>query len=288
MANFFIDGTRFLLTWSQAGVLTKPVIRDVLKGNGAIKYCVICEEKHLDGNKHFHALVIYERRLKRRVNVFTIDRCICNVKNLKTQADVKRALKYVKKDGDYDEIGIEPDYCKKLDKGEKVKYILENDERNCALSGYFNFSELARISFIKNMCLEKWPAWKKRNVMWFWGETGSGKTRNAREQLLAMYDDVWMSSGKLDMFFNGYHGQKAAILDDFRPGVLRFDMLLRILDGYPVTVNVKGSVCEWLAETIIITAPVEPCDMFINRETGQEWDHLDQLLRRIDLIRKFP
>lgn len=100
-------------------------------------------------------------------------------------------------------------------------------------------------------------------------------------------NDIWCSGGKLDPFFVGYTGQRAAILDDMRPGTIRFEFLLRILDGYPVWVNIKGSQVQWLAEIIIITAPTRPNDMYVNRETGQEWDNLDQLLRRIDDIREF-
>lgn len=221
--------------------------------------------------------------------MFTIGENVCNVRGLKTMRDVRQAINYVKKDGLIIEVENPPDWLLKPDKREKMKYALENSLKDCIDIGYFNFSELARIPTIKMMYLDKWPRWKKREVLWFHGATGTGKTRTALEQLTEKYGhDVWLSCGKLDVFFNGYCGQKGVILDDFRPGVLRFEMLLRILDGYPVTVNVKGSTCEWLAETIIITAPVEPCDMFINRETGQEWDHLDQLLRRIDLIRLFP
>ena len=91
----------------------------------------------------------------------------------------------------------------------------------------------------------------------------------------------------MDPFFLGYTGQQGVILDDFRPGTIRFEMLLRILDGYPVIVNIKGGQTEWLANTIIITAPTQPSEMYVNRETGQEWDHLDQLIRRIDDIREF-
>lgn len=124
--------------------------------------------------------------------------------------------------------------------------------------------------------------------MWFHGQTGTGKTREAVRQMEHLYgDNYYISCGKIDPFMIGYEGQNGVILDDFRPGYCRFEYLLRLLDGYRCLINIKGGQCEWLAETIIITAPIPPNDMFVNRETGQEWDHLDQLLRRIDLIKLF-
>ena len=46
----------------------------------------------------------------------------------------------------------------------------------------------------------------------------------------------------------------------------------------------------WNAELIIFTAPVAPQDMFIDKETHQQWDGYDQLIRRIteENILEFP
>lgn len=289
MANFEIDGSRWLLTWPQSEALETINIQQYLLSLGEIEYMVICSEYHQIQGSHHHAVVLFKKRLKKTYNCFNIDIYNCNVKKLKTQADVKRAVKYVKKDGSLLIYGNEPEYMKKLTKGEKVEFALNNSLKKCLNSGYYSFSELTRIQQIKNMNLDKWPFFAKRVVHWYCGETGTGKTRTAMEKLSECYSrqDIWISSGKIDPFLIGYNGQRAVVLDDFRPGFCRFELLLRLLDGYPVYVNVKGGQCEWLAEVIIITAPVEPNEMFINRETGQEWDHLDQLKRRIDEIKFF-
>lgn len=186
-------------------------------------------------------------------------------------------------------MGAEPECIKKLDKKEKALYVIQHTNKQCVESGYFSFSELRNLDHIRSLWNNDWPPFKKRKVYWFYGTTGSGKTRTAWNILNDAYEmnDIWCSGGKLDPFFVGYTGQRAAILDDMRPGTIRFEFLLRILDGYPVWVNIKGSQVQWLAEIIIITAPTRPNDMYVNRETGQEWDNLDQLLRRIDDIREF-
>lgn len=284
-----IDGTKFMLTWSQSDPLTNEMIMNHLHTLGEIEYALVAEELHADGLAHHHAVVIMGKRLKRRLNCFNFDEWVCNVKRLRSQADVKRAIKYCKKDGNYIEEGTLPEYCRRLDKREKAYYAIEHSNVECIDSGHFSFSELTRIQTIRNMFLSDWPQFQKRNVRWFYGPTGSGKTRTAWEELMKITDvkNIWISSGKIEPFLNGYVGQQCVILDDFRPGSCKFDLLLRLLDGYPVTVNVKGGTCNWMAREIIVTAPVQPEEMYVNHETGQPWDHLDQLLRRINEIREF-
>lgn len=285
-----LNGSRYLLTWPQSGALTHRIIKRHLKAIKPIRYLVISKELHENGGEHFHAVVLYNSRICYRRNVFTIDEFVCNIQKIgKTNTSLKRSIAYVKKDGEFQEWGEIPACCTKLDKREKVMYVADHTNKECAQSGYFNFSELRALDYIRSLWQPMWPQWKKRKVWWFYGRTGTGKTRTAWNILNDAYPetDIWCSSGKLDPFFIGYSGQRAALLDDFRPGTLRFELLLRILDGYPVWVNVKNGQVQWQAEIIIITAPTRPNDMYVNRETGQEWDNLDQLLRRIDETREF-
>lgn len=290
MSALRLNGTRYLLTWPKSDPLTIRIIKRHLKEIGKIKYACICQEQHQDESDHFHAVVIYETRLSRRTNVFTIDEFVCNIKKIgKTNADLKRAVNYVKKNGNFKEYGEKPECLKKLDRREKIYYVLEHSNKECLDSGYFNFAEISKFEIIRSMWSNEWPQFKKREVLWFHGGTGTGKTRTAFQYLLEDYPlkEIYISSGRIDPFMNGYTGQKAVILDDLRPGFCKFEYLLRLFDGYPVTVNVKGGYWQWMAEKIIVTAPTEPGQMYVNRETGQEWDNLDQLIRRIDEIKGF-
>lgn len=290
MAKFYIDGSKFLLTWPKSEYLTIEIALRMLQGEGRARYLCVCKEQHADGSEHHHALAIYEKRLKKTKNVFDFFGHGCNVKFLRTAGDVKRALNYVKKEGIFQEVGELDDKYKKLDKREKAYYVLQHNNVECIDSGHFSFSELTKLQAIRNLFLMDWPQFKLREVHWYYGSTGTGKTRTSWEIIMERgykIEDVWMSSGKIDPFFNGYTGQKAVILDDFRPGFCRFEMLLRLLDGYPVTINVKGGYVQWMAELIIITAPIPPSEMFVNHQTGEEWDNLDQLKRRINLTMNF-
>lgn len=118
-------------------------------------------------------------------------------------------------------------------------------------------------------------AWKSK-VFWFYGPTGSGKTKTAFEWC----PEAWISLKNLK-WWQGYDAHAEVILDDFRADFCTFHELLRILDRYPYTVEVKGGSRQLLAKVIIITSPFHPAFVYKSRED------LGQLLRRIDEIWEF-
>lgn len=288
-----ILGRKFLLTYPQSNNLSKERVMAHLQDISEIEYAVVGQEDHhVSDGIHFHALVIYKKRIHKQGNIFSIGDYVCNVKMVgRKNVDLKNTINYVIKDGDFIEEGVKPKCMEKLDRKDKLVYALMHTNKECINSGYFSLNEIIHLDAFRIKATDQWPMWKKRYVYWLYGPTGCGKTRTAHELLTQKYEyitDIWIASGDLRTFFNGYMGQKAVILDDLRPGSIQFEKLLRILDGYRVTVNVKGGYVEWLAEVIFITAPVEPVEMYINRETGQEWDHLAQLKRRIDGTYRYP
>lgn len=115
------------------------------------------------------------------------------------------------------------------------------------------------------------------DVKVFWGPTGSGKSRTARELLPDAY--VWgPEQGK---WFCGYEGQPQVIFEEFR-GQLPFGMLLRLLDRYDCRVEQKGASIQFVATSIVITSPVHPRFWYTSFEHQE--DKIDQLLRRITTI----
>jgi Adenylylsulfate kinase and related kinases len=119
----------------------------------------------------------------------------------------------------------------------------------------------------------------KPTVLWFHGETGTGKSKLARELSEELDKNAWWSGKTLD-WFEGYDQHSCVVIDDFRPDQCEFAFLLRLLDRYPLRVPVKGGSREWVAETIIITAPEAPEVLF----RGLLNEKVEQLLRRIDRV----
>jgi len=89
------------------------------------------------------------------------------------------------------------------------------------------------------------------------GPTGTGKSRHAHENYPNAY---WKQKSQ---WWDGYKGEETIILDEFY-GWLPFDLLLRILDRYPLTVETKGGQLQLLSKKIIITSNSLPESWYKN------------------------
>jgi hypothetical protein len=115
---------------------------------------------------------------------------------------------------------------------------------------------------------------EKPTVIWLHGSTGTGKTRWAFDNYPNI-QNVSYHNG----FFQGLRVKHDAVLiDDFRKDFCKFHYLLKILDRYPMTVNIKGGQLWWKPKVIIITCPYDPETVYDTRED------VKQLTRRIDHI----
>ena len=203
-----------------------------------------------------------------------------------------KVVKYVKKDGNYKEEGTCTD-VHKLTLQEKYKVIKEKTFKEIFEMASLNLSELCRVKQIKKDLIENtWPmdGSKERKVYWFFGSTGTGKTREATKMMIKLYGENWVSlTGDLRTFFDPYNGEKGVIFDDIRKGSIVWNTLLTITDRYKTSVNVKGSRIPWLAETIIFTSPQPFTEVFTTEKDGERaaWDGLEQFTRRVYELREF-
>nr|QXP07628.1 MAG: replication associated protein [Arizlama virus] len=117
-----------------------------------------------------------------------------------------------------------------------------------------------------------------RDVTWIWGPTGVGKSKMACETIGA--NDYWISMGRNLRWWDGYWGQDWAWIDEFRADFCTFHELLRLLDRYPVRVEVKCSSVWMTAHHIIITSSRPPTEVYEHRCA----EDIRQLLRRITRI----
>lgn len=124
-------------------------------------------------------------------------------------------------------------------------------------------------------------------VSWYWGDTGTGKTRAAYE--LVSEDNIFIQNGPNSkngaMWWDGYHGQKVVIMDDYRPWWCPFSFLLRLLDRYPIQVQVKGGFVNFIPEQIVITTPKTIEDTFTGDYRTPE--DLAQVRRRVHHVKHF-
>lgn len=131
------------------------------------------------------------------------------------------------------------------------------------------------IQSLRNMNSQ--PSFVLKNVIVYWGESGTGKTKTAFER----YPDAFVMGPENGNWWDGYHGQPTILLDEYRDN-FTFPYLLRLLDRYPMRVQCKGSYANFVATTIVITCPDHPRDWY-----STTYEDKDQLLRRITEIIQF-
>jgi len=73
------------------------------------------------------------------------------------------------------------------------------------------------------------------------------------------------------------------IIDDYRKDFCKFSELLRLLDRYPLRLQIKGGTVEFVARHIYITCPLAPIAIWESRTE----EDIAQLTRRIEEVRNF-
>lgn len=134
--------------------------------------------------------------------------------------------------------------------------------------------------------------YKPTKVFWFFGPTGTGKSRKVKEIIsekvinkIIKPDEItivncFTSSGFAIGMIN--YNSKILILDEFRADCIKFNELLKIIDG--TTINIKGSEMYLHLEEIYVTSCYNPYVIYKN--LGQT-DSIKQLLRRITECKQF-
>jgi len=97
----------------------------------------------------------------------------------------------------------------------------------------------------------------QRECVYVFGPSGTGKSLWTRTQCESLEPDYY-DKAPCCKWFDGYHGQKVALFEDYRGSWLSFSMLLRITDpaGYPVLVETKGGTVLWTATTLYFSSNV--------------------------------
>lgn len=131
-----------------------------------------------------------------------------------------------------------------MDSGKSVNDIAES---------HFSKWVVYRKSFTAYAALKIANRSWKTQVHVLWGITGTGKTRFVHDQI---QDSTFWSPGDYQ-WFDGYIGQSIVLFDDYR-GEYPLQLLLKLLDRYPMSVPVKGSFTSWCPKKIYITSNVDP------------------------------
>lgn len=90
----------------------------------------------------------------------------------------------------------------------------------------------------------------KTEVRVFYGPPGTGKSHLAR--VYGEDSQYWLRRGTTGVWFDNYDYEHTLVIDDFH-GWLPFELFLQLCDQYPLLVDTKGSVAQFVSKSIIIT-----------------------------------
>ncbi len=118
---------------------------------------------------------------------------------------------------------------------------------------------------LEKLQIKKSPKWREVEVIWLWGEGGTGKTRRAMEE-----ESVY----KLDRpyeWFCGYEQEEVLVLDDVSMNDFREKrgLFLNLLDGHSLRLPIKGghTYAHW--RKLYLTSNWNPIRFM---EDKKEWD----------------
>lgn len=161
-------------------------------------------------------------------------------------------VKYCSKEGHYTEFGVKPmgsgkkrillEIKDKIDSGERVSKLQKLEVCFEPILRY----ERGLRDYERRCRLDKAidEGYKKKTVMILIGPAGSAKTRHVWDQhephsVYTMPDN----SGK---WAGTYDGQPVVLFDDVGPGdIMPLTTFLRLTDGYPYEVPIKGGFTPW-------------------------------------------
>jgi len=155
---------------------------------------------------------------------------------------------------------------------EKMRELLDGAEVRNVMDAMEHCTTMASLSFAKEWlaCHAPPPRATPPKVFWFYGSTGTGKTRAVYDFVAESGLELWRmpSSGS---FFQGYIGQPIALFDDFREGRLPFTELLELTDRYNPIANVKYGQCWFTPQWIIFTSAksIEVTFANVHEDVGQ-------------------
>ena len=268
--EFRIAGKAFFLTYPQCEA-SKEDLAAFLKGKGRTNSVVVAKEAHETEGNHLHAYVNYERRHDiKKTDYFDFQGHHGNYQTCKNYLAV---IKYIKKDGDYLEEGIDTKQYEAARESKKstigAKLIKREQTVEQAVEEHpeliFIYGQLKKNveTFLLNTTkLENF----ERVNYWIRGDPGIGKSYWARNT----FPDAFIKQP--NKWWDGYKGQAVVILEDIDTPHLGHYLKLWG-DNYGVTGETKGGTIPLPYKQFIITS---------NYEISEIWKEDKQFIKAIE------
>lgn len=189
-----------------------------------------------------------------------------------------QAAEYCKKEKDFYETGISPRGKGTGDQGRRsdLEEVAEVIRNGASARQVFETQPAAFIRYHRGISAAIGLFSEQRSsptqVIWRYGPTGTGKSRDTFREAEELYSGRVVQLGDLSgRWFDGVTAcSRAAIFDEF-DGTMPISLLLRLLDRYPCQVPVKGGMVQWCVKLVFITSQFSPEHYYA--DSGQ-WDAL--------------
>ncbi|AGS47835.1 replication-associated protein [Farfantepenaeus duorarum circovirus] len=129
---------------------------------------------------------------------------------------------------------------------------------NAHFDAFVKYSRGIKEYILLNADRRMWPM----EVWVLYGDTETGKTRAVYEMAPDVYSLAPSHSNGVG-WWQMYEGHADVLLDDFY-GWLRYSFLLQLLDRYPLRVESKGGVVQFVGRRIFITSNAHPNQWYPN------------------------
>jgi hypothetical protein len=188
----------------------------------------------------------------------------------------QQAIDYCAKDGDFHEFGDKQRPGRRTDL-EHVRAAIDNGATMAEISSnhfaiYLQYGKGLQAYRNLHSSPRKW----KSHVRVLWGRTGTGKTRWVYHFLGDRALFKYPGTDTTSIWFDGYDGHEVVLFDDFRGDkTMPFDLLLRLLDRYPMDVPIKGGFVSWKPRKIWITSNTAPNDWYASTECAPLWRRIE-------------
>lgn len=186
-----------------------------------------------------------------------------------------QAIEYCKKEGDYWELGTprkqgarsDLDGLREMANTDGMREVTSycTAQQITIASKFLTYNETMRD-------LEIPPT-----VTWIWGPSGCGKSTYAR----AMVQGKDYYSKDDTKWWDGYDRHQIIWLDDFRLVDYRANFLLKLLDKFPLRLEVKGGFRQVAANEFVITSILCPRCAWHNAHINEPYE---QLRRRLTSV----
>lgn len=257
--NFRLQGKSFFLTYPQCPEEKKDLL-EFLKGLGTVKKVIVARELHESGEPHLHAYVNFEEK-KNLSNPKYFDYKGYHG-NYQTCRNILAVTKYIKKDEDYLEEGIDLEAHEegrrahrkvidtKLVRGEMTveEAVMEDPS---LIHNYKRLKE--NVTLFQLNTTQPFSGYREN--LWIVASTGSGKS----QWCYRTYPDAFRKPQS--KWWDGYAGQETVILEDMDTNVLGH--YLKIWgDHYACTGEIKGGTVPLYHKRMIITSQYYISDLW--------------------------